>query len=182
MGWNDHIEDLGYSTLDTHVCADCVVDDALQELVDSNLSGFECSYCGITSDVPIAAPFEIVMECIYHSIGCYYADAQDIGIPWDRGWVFPETELLEVIGEFDPGVEVKLLKDITDCIGYDKYFVPHVDGDWGKGNPTSALRYGWTQFSETVMYKTRFLFHLEPYDEIDVERGMRYQFGSCLML
>ena len=171
MGWNDHVEDFGYGTLDTHVCSDCVVDAALRELVESNLSGFECSYCGITSGDPVAAPLEVVIECVYNSIGKYYADAQNIGIPWDKGWVLSETELWKVVGEFDPGWGWKLLEDITNCIGYDKYFVPHVDGDWGKGNPASALRYGWFRFSETVMYKTRYLFHFEPYDEIDVERG-----------
>lgn len=69
------------------------------------------------------------MECVYISIGKYYTDAQDISIPWDRGWVFPETELWEIIGEFDPGWGGILPEDITNCIGYDKYFVPHVDGD-----------------------------------------------------
>lgn len=30
MGWNDHVEDFGYGTLDTHVCSNCVVDAALR--------------------------------------------------------------------------------------------------------------------------------------------------------
>ncbi len=170
MSFSDYHDGTSYDIVETHVCCDCVIDQELSQLVCRNLESNKCSYCGRTSKELIAAPFEILIERIYSSILNYYADAQDIGISYDKGWVFPETELWEVVGEFDPGWEEKFLNDIYDCIGYDKYFVPHTKGDWGLSNPADTLRFGWDRFTSTILYKTRFLFLNEPEDEHETGR------------
>jgi hypothetical protein len=170
MGLNDHMDDRGFDVVDTYVCTECIVDDVLTQLVNENLVSHSCSYCERSSESFVAAPFEIVMERIYESICAYYADAQDIGIPWDSGWVLPKTEPYDVLEAVNPGWEDKFTNDVLDCLGCDKYWVSHSQGDWGLSNPAQALAYGWSEFTDTVLYKTRYLFLSEPPDEFDVGR------------
>lgn len=163
--WSD-IDDRGFGTLDTHVCVECVKDHALATLVSSNISSQICSYCGLR----VGSPFEPVMERIYESICTEYADAQDIGVPWDKGWVLGEVEPFEVVDNFNPGWEDQFTNDVLECLGWDKYWVEHSQGDWGLGAPSEALTWGWNSFRDTVLYKTRYLFLTEPEDEFDSGR------------
>ncbi len=170
MGHNDYMEEQLFDLLDTFVCVDCVVDPALQVSANKHLSNNTCTYCGAYSSSSIAAPFEQVMEQIYHSISKYYGDAQDLNIPYDKGWAFPETELDDILYEFDPGWRDNFREDVSNSIGYDKYWVPHSQGDWGLSDPAATLRFGWKDFTETVLHKTRFLFLSEPEDDMEYGR------------
>jgi hypothetical protein len=102
MGHNDHMDERGFDVLGTFVCSRCVVDEVLADLVKANLVSESCSYCEGSTKSCNSAPFEILMERIYESICAYYADAQDIGVPWDGGWVLPETEPYDVLDTVNP--------------------------------------------------------------------------------
>lgn len=170
MGHNDHMDDQGFEMVDKHVCAECTFDIVLAQLVIANLVSHSCSYCEKSSKSMIAAPFAKVMERIYESICVYYADAQDIGVPWDGGWVFPETEPYDVLEAVNPGWKDEFSQDVLECLGCDKYWVQHSQGDWGLSNPAEALAYGWSAFTNTVLFKTRYLFLSEPFDDLDIGR------------
>ncbi|KGK03157.1 MULTISPECIES: HEPN-associated N-terminal domain-containing protein [unclassified Pseudoalteromonas] len=160
---------------DKTICANCVVDDALIDLVKSNLSSKSCSYCDgdyddedeeSNSDELIAAPYDIVMERIYETIFQYYGDAQDVGMPWvEKEWLMPENNIWEIIGEFDPGWLGNFCEDLIDSSDPSLYLVEHVDNDWSTESPASALFYGWSAFKEQVLHKTRYLFLSEPEDK-----------------
>ncbi|WP_417547293.1 HEPN-associated N-terminal domain-containing protein [Marinobacter segnicrescens] len=163
MGTGSDIDERGFGTVDTYVCEDCVKDPALAALVSSHISSQTCSYCGLK----VGSPFEPIMERIYESICTEYADAQDIGVPWDKGWVIGEVEPFEVVDNFNPGWDDSFTNDVLECLGWDKYWVEHSQGDWGLGTPSEALTWGWNSFRDTVLYKTRYLFLTEPEDEFD---------------
>lgn len=166
MGTGSDIDDRGFGTIDTYVCEDCVKDHALAALVNNHISSETCSYCGSRA----GAPFEPIMERIYESICTEYADAQDIGVPWDKGWVIDEVDPFEVVDNFNPGWGDSLTNDVLECLGWDKYWVEHSQGNWGLGTPSEALTWGWNSFRDTVLYKTRYLFLTEPEDEFDSGR------------
>lgn len=156
------------SGLDKFICADCVVDEALMDLVKDNLSARSCSYCeGISENGElISAPYDVIMEHVYETIFQYYADAQDVDMPWvEKEWLMPDTNIYEVIGEFDPGWSSYFCKDIADSCDPNLYLVKHVNNDWSIESPATALSYGWSAFKEQVLFKTRYLFLSEPEDE-----------------
>lgn len=156
------------SGLDKFICTDCVVDEALMDLVKDNLSAISCSYCEETSENGelISAPYDVIMERVYETIFQYYADAQDVGMPWvEKEWLMPDTNIYEVIGEFDPGWSGDFCEDIADSCDPNLYLVEHVNNDWSIESPASALSYGWSAFKEQVLFKNRYLFLSEPEDE-----------------
>lgn len=161
------------SGLDKSICADCVVDDALANLVAANLSSSSCSYCGEENEEGdlIAAPYDVVMERVYDSIFQYYADAQDVDMPWvEKEWLMPETNMWEIIGEFDPGWSGEFCEDLIESSDASLYLVKHVKNDWSVESPFSALSYGWSAFKDQVLHKTRYLFLSEPEDEFSSGR------------
>lgn len=156
------------SGLDKFICADCVVDEALVDLVKDNLSASSCSYCEDISENGelISAPYNVIMERIYETIFQYYADAQDVDMPWvEKEWLMPETNIYEVIVEFDPGWSGDFFEDIASSSDPSLYLVGHVNNDWSIECPASALSYGWSAFKEQVLFRTRYLFLSEPEDE-----------------
>ncbi len=153
---------------DKTICAECVSDKALCNLVNGNLSSSVCSYCGEESEDGhlIAAPYDLIMQRVYDSIFMYYADAQDTDMPWvEKEWLMPEANIWEVVDEFDPGWNHEFVEDLVDSCDPNLYLVQHVNNDWALENPHSALAYGWTTFKEHILYKTRYLFLSEPEDE-----------------
>ncbi|MCM8530974.1 MAG: HEPN-associated N-terminal domain-containing protein [Lentisphaeraceae bacterium] len=170
MSYFDEYEEHPFETVNKFICEDCLIDPALNKLAHENLTSQECSYCLKRSDTEIACSFDIIMERVYYSVSSYYGDAQDLSIPWDGGWAFSETDIGDIIYEFDPGWSDDLRNDITDYFGCDKYWVSHVNGDWGLSNPTQMYKEGWRSFCETVTKKVRYLFLTEPDDEVDSMR------------
>ncbi|EIO3708052.1 TPA: RES family NAD+ phosphorylase [Vibrio parahaemolyticus] len=171
------------SGLDKNVCADCVVDESLASIVTANLSSNSCSYCGEENEEGelIAAPYDLIMERVYESIFQYYADAQDVDMPWvEKEWLMPETNIWDVMGEFDPGWSGELCEDLIDSSDASLYLVEHVKNDWSVDSPSSALSYGWSAFKDQVLYKTRYLFLSEPEDEFSSGRPDYIPISSML--
>ncbi|MGF1689663.1 HEPN-associated N-terminal domain-containing protein [Photobacterium kagoshimensis] len=156
------------SGLDKFICSECVIDSALQKLVNANLCSVSCCYCGEENEdgEVIAAPYDIVMTRIYDSIYKYYADAQDTDMPRvEKEWLEEETNIYEIIGEFDPGWSGELCEDLCESSDPSQYLVSHVDNDWSIEDPLSTLSCGWNSFKKQVLTKTRYLFLAEPEDE-----------------
>jgi len=161
------------SGLDKSICSDCVLDDELVSLVVNNLSSNLCSYCDEENEEGdlIAAPYNVVMKRIYDSIFQYYADAQDVGMPWvEKEWLIPETTISEIIWDFDPGWCGEFCEDLISSSDSSLYLVEHVKNDWSIESSSSALSYGWSAFKNQVLYKTRYLFLSEPEDEYSFGR------------
>ena len=122
----------------------------------------------------IAAPFATVMGYIYNTVLRYYADAEDVGVPLDGdggGWALSDVEPIDILDELDTEWSDELREDILHCLEWkDKYWVSHSQHNWSLANPTEVLAYGWREFTETVLHKTRYLFLTEPIDEINASR------------
>jgi hypothetical protein len=154
---------------DTTVCGNCVVDDALQLLVENNLSSKICSYCKEESCDENSAPFDIVMQRIHEAISTTYADAQDINVPWvEGGWFTGEISTSDVVGGFDPGWGGDFLDDVIDSLDPMTCWAEHSKGDWAVVNPSRALHYGWESFKNQILTKTRYLTLSEPEDEHEI--------------
>lgn len=173
--WSDRsIEEMegpNLGEINKFVCAECVVDDALAELVRLHYVSNQCDYCGATAGTPIAAPFNLVMHRIFEAISTEYADAQDIDLPWvEGGWITEEIYAVDVVGDFDPGWDGAFVEDVIECLDPMTYWTKHVHGDWAISNPQETLRYGWEGFKTQVLTKTRYLFLSEPEDEYETGR------------
>ncbi|TOD62612.1 hypothetical protein CGJ60_13850 [Vibrio parahaemolyticus] len=159
-------------TLDKYVCSSCVVDEALEDLVEEHITLNNCSYCdGFDEDTHCGAPFDVVMERIYETISSKYANAQDLDMPWvEGGWLTGEIYTEEVVGDFDPGWGCDFLNDVINCLDPSTYWAEHSKGDWAVVDPSTALNYGWESFKQQVLTKTRYLVLSEPEDEFELGR------------
>lgn len=57
-----------------------------------------------------------------------------------------------MIGDFDPGWSSNFLDDVIDCLDPFTYWATHSKGDWSVVDPSSALNYGWDNFT---LYRVR---------------------------
>ena len=171
--WSDKMIEINegpnIGAMDTFVCENCVEDVALANIVKKNITKENCSYCDSDGEEPIlGAPFDIIMNRIYKTITTKYADAQDIDMPWvEGGWLTGEIYTIDVIGDFDPGWSSNFLDDVIDCLDPFTYWATHSKGDWSVVDPSSALNYGWDNFKNQVLTKTRYLVLNEPEDEFE---------------
>ena len=121
------------------------------------------------------------MKRVYDSIFQYYADAQDVGMPWvEKEWLIPETNISEIIWNFDPGWCEEFCEDLINSSDASLYLVEHVKNDWSIESSSSALSYGWLAFKDQVLYKTRYLFLSEPEDEYSSGRPDYVSVSSML--
>jgi len=129
----------------------------------------------------ISAPYNIVMKRVYETIFQYYADAQDVDMPWvEKEWLMPDANIYEVMGEFDPGWSSDFCVDLAESCDPNLYLVKHVNKDWSIESPASALSYGWSAFKEQVLFKTRYLFLSEPEDDFSAGRPDYIPISSML--
>ncbi len=170
------------SELDKNVCAECVQDEALELLVNENLTSNVCDYCEEKHEKSlIAAPFNTIMQRIYESVSKEYSDAQDVGMPWvEKDWLVEQSYIQEVLMDFDPGWDVQFCEDVAGCFDPNTYCVKHSDGDWSISNPSDTLMYGWDNFKSQVLTKTRYLFLAEPEDEFSSGRSDYIPIASML--
>jgi hypothetical protein len=78
-------QDRGWTSLDRMVCADCLSDEDLKEIVRSHSEDAPCSYCGKSP----SAPFDGLMEAINAGVRTEWQDANSAGLFWDSeegGW------------------------------------------------------------------------------------------------
>ena len=64
------------------VCGDCIGDDEIRCFISASAAASHCSFCGVLSDEPIAAPLDDVGEYINQCLRQEYGDAVD-ELPWD---------------------------------------------------------------------------------------------------
>lgn len=143
---------------DKYVCAECIEDVALGELVTRNASSKKCTYCGSQSEKPIAAVLDIVTEYMVDCISSEYTDPAE-ELPWDGrdggylGEVYDIYELLDEIG-FDVA---------NDELREDIYSSFYCDKQWCKKDgqilsPSQKKIYGWREFKQAIKHKRRYTF------------------------
>ena len=167
MGHNDHLEDGPGLPDDSFVCARCVADEYLAHIVDSNAESNHCDYCGLQSKTSNAAPVDVIGKLIHGAIFEKYANAQDLNLPWDGGWILSETEISDIVEEFNPGWSDSFGEAILDSLDACSYWVKHADGDWMQSGLASDLTGSWHNFRRFVLERCRFLFLSELESEYE---------------
>lgn len=162
--WMD-AQERGWSAPDTFVCADCVDDPYLKDLVSGNACSATCDYCGRVDVEDIAAEAQVVMEAIYDAIFTYYCEPAAGGVPYDRGFVVEPSDLPEILYNLDFGGHPDFFQAVVDAEVNGNSFVPAANGHWAGSHPHEVLSSGWRMFSHTVKHETRFHFAAAPRSE-----------------
>lgn len=148
----------GWSAPDSWVCVECVGDAFLKELVKANWEECECSYCGRTSATPIAAPAQCVMQAIADTVFHWYAEPQNVGVPYEDGeWAIQTFDTAEVLMELGVDFQAQFYDDVL--FGFNNScWVECSDGFWTAARENQLLPRAWKSFVEVVKYQTRFHF------------------------
>lgn len=153
-------QERGWSAPDTHVCAQCLDDQFLQEIVDANVVEHECSYCKRKGDEPIAAPLEAVLPYIAEAFFQYYEEPGAAGLPRDSGeWVGEEliTDTEDALLSLGLPADDQLFEDISNSF-HDIAWVPALGGFWLGEHEHERLRHAWEAFVYTTKHRSRYFF------------------------
>jgi len=154
----------GWWPLETHVCADCVVDEYLKSLIETNCKSDTCNYCGRQSDKPIAAPTEVIQEAIASAVYYYFNEPTDAGVPWDEDPLIESTDTDDVLMGVGLDCNQDLFDDIAEAF-VNSAWVPAAGGHWASSHPHQELSYSWESFVHTVKHETRYFFSNLETDE-----------------
>jgi|AntRauTorcE11898_2_1112593.scaffolds.fasta_scaffold00558_2 hypothetical protein len=175
-------QERGWSAPDTHVCAHCLEDLFLQQVVEDNVTEHACSYCERTSSQPIAAPLDEVLPYIAGAFFQYYEEPGAAGLPRDSGeWVGEELitdtqDALLSLGTFADG---DLFEDIANSF-HDIAWVPAPGGFWLGEHEHDRLIHAWGSFVKTTKHRSRYFF-VKPMDP-GSETGSTYSPQALLAL
>ncbi len=156
------VQERGWSAPDTFVCADCVEDPYLKQLINSAACSTACSYCGRSSDVDIAAESEVVIGTVYETIGTYYVEPASGGVPISGGFVVPTIDVQEVLMQVGFDGHQDFVEAVIDAEVNGNSFVPAANGHWAGIHPHEVLSSGWNLFAHAVKHETRFHFTNAP--------------------
>jgi len=156
------VQERGWSAPDTHVCADCVKDSHLKDLVRKMASAYTCDYCGRHAVQAIAAEASVVIEAVYDTVHTYYGEPADAGVPYDGGFIVPPIDIIDVLGELGFDGHPDFLQAVIDAEANGNDFVPVADGHWAGSHPHEVLSSAWHLFSEAIKHETRFHFANTP--------------------
>jgi len=66
-------------TIEQYVCPDCFNDEALKRVANARAVRNECGFCDSRSNVPIAAPLDVLVAAIRAGLqSCYTTDTQQV--------------------------------------------------------------------------------------------------------
>ncbi len=159
-------QERGWAAPDTFVCSECVADEFLAEVVYANACAIECSYCGNSSGVAIAAPLEEIMVHVSSAFFQYYAEPAVSGLPRDSGeWLGENliTDTEDAFLSFGWPCNDDLFQDVWQSFYNDAWF-PCADGHWLGNHEHERRHYAWNEFVEKTKHRTRYFFS-SPVDE-----------------
>lgn len=81
------IEERGWDETDKSVCEDCVNDSFLKDQIREARQATHCDYCGRSSRKPVAAPVDVILETVLRTVGYFFSEPTQAGMPYDGGWL-----------------------------------------------------------------------------------------------
>jgi hypothetical protein len=147
------------SSDEAYVCADCFDDPGIREFIEATADSQTCSFCGKTTDKPIAAALSTVVEYIEACVEHEYTDPADC-LPFEsaeggyQGEVWTSAELLdEIIGlglpNDDDGRLVYAIADNMQTQLWSRRYPFSLDDD-------EDAKWTWRTFCRTVRHDRRF--------------------------
>ena len=129
------------------VCADCVEDIFLKNMVSHNLAKRKCEYCGKSSRGYVAAPVRALMEPIASALFDCFSDQYHAGLPDEL-----DLDELPTTAEALRGIPLKchetLLKDVAAAFWCDRW----VENSGSFDDPGSSMNISWGKFVRTVKW------------------------------
>lgn len=155
----------GYALLSNRpVCLDCVKDEYLRTIHADNSEQGDCDFCG-QAEV-LVADAEIIQSQIMESLLADYENIEDAGAPYETregGWQIRNDDAQDIVGENIHKIVSEVFSEaIVDAI---EPFVSWCERDWLIFSPIARMRFGWTQFCDTVKNQLRFSFSFVDADE-----------------
>lgn len=156
--WEESGENGNFISDRSFVCANCVSNALLQDLLRDESVETLCSYC----DSEMAAPIEFLLDAISDAAFFGYTDPAN-ELPYEsreggyQGEVLESYELIQYLGGWTEND--RLQEDVEEAF----------PGQWCKENyfglnVTEQLRYGWQDFVREIKHRTRYLFLQESGD------------------
>ncbi len=150
-------EDRGWYEPDGYVCADCVEDEFLKDIIRDHADQQECDYCGRQTESDSAAPVAVLMEPIAHAVLYYFNDPTQAGVAYDGGWMAPLAGTHDVLMTIRLECNDELFEDIADAFVY-KEWVSAANGHWTSSHKNEELSALWDKFVNILKYEFRFFF------------------------
>lgn len=151
-------EERGWSSPDGHVCANCVEDEYLKQVINQNLSASECDFCDTSSDEDIAAPVEVLMSSIAGAVHHFFSDPTNAGVPWDDGPVFEGEDTDDMLMSLPLDCNDVLFETVSEAFTNTQW-VPAAGGHFAATHDHQILSDSWEEFVYAVKHETRFHFH-----------------------
>lgn len=154
--WDDERGPSYSEAHDLYACPACVNDSYLAGVLDSNLEDEPCSYCGAAK----AAPIYVLCDEIRETIATYYTDPAEV-LSYDTGeggYQGDYSAAYELVAqEFCDWTDREdLLNDVVMAFRDDHN--EWCDRDYYGLSHFETLHYSWSNFSEQVKHRTRYLF------------------------
>ena len=150
-----------YQHDDRAVCADCFSDIGIKRFVEENAVSEECSFCGATSDEPIAAPLDEVVEFIEQGIRTAYGNPDECAMSWDQedqryypGKTYDTDELLYDYLDLPLDEDGSLFEAISRGLDNDLW----CDIEQYALSENERLQYSWDHFCRVIKHERRFFF------------------------
>ncbi|XOF34579.1 MAG: HEPN-associated N-terminal domain-containing protein [Candidatus Electrothrix sp. YB6] len=128
-------ENRGWTAPEKFVCAECVGDEFLANVIESNLSAYFCSYCHNHKEKLIATEVKNIMPYVADTFFHYFEEPGSAGLPRDLRDLRECGGEQLIINTVDAFILLgwkshdDLFNDICKAFIHDTW-VPHSDGWW----------------------------------------------------
>jgi hypothetical protein len=164
MGWAKEQmiieQDRGWSSIDKQVCAGCISDDDLRQVIQDAPEDEPCSYCGQQP----SAPVDTLMEAIDAGIRSEWSVAADSNLYWDGregGYQGVDvSDSYDLIHDLGISENEELIQDLVDA--YVAQATEWVRTDFWRVDRATMWLDAWQAFSNVVKHESRFVFLLDP--------------------
>lgn len=175
--WIDS-QERGWDAPDKHVCADCVEDQHLKDLIELSVCCDTCDYCDASSSTTdIAAPVESIMDAIMGALTHFFAEPGGAGVPYESaegGYLVEGTDTGDALQHLPFECHDDLFEDVVNAISdHNDYWVKAAGGHWASSQRSQVLSWAWDRFANHVKHRRRYFFagdDDESYGE-DIEPG-----------
>ncbi len=150
-------EERGWYEPDGHVCAYCVEDEYLKDVIREHADQRQCDYCGRQTEAYSAAPVAVLMEPIAHAVLYYFNDPTQAGVAYDGEWMATLVGTHEVLSTIRLECDDQLFEDIADAFVYTEW-VRAAEGHWLTSHPHEELSALWDNFVDIIKHEVRFFF------------------------
>lgn len=146
------------------VCGECFGDQGMKDFCSNHAESNECDFCGATSDEPIAAPLDEVIEHIKSCVFAHFDDSANAGLAYEsreggyQGTTYDTYEVFDELGlEFPKDENDRLYDAVAQGMKNDLW----CEADPYGLSPDQKHAYSWDQFCRVIKHEKRYFFFQE---------------------